>query len=95
MVGILAGYASDLIKAFRQEGELHTNQTDTDSISTLTERELEVLHWLAAGLTNKAIAEKLIVAPSTIKQHLKNIYSKLDAHNRTQAVARGRELGLL
>jgi len=37
----------------------------------------------------------LVVAPSTVKQHLKNIYGKLNAHNRTQAVSRGRELELL
>jgi LuxR family maltose regulon positive regulatory protein len=64
-------------------------------IDPLTERELEVLQQLAQGLTNKGIADRLVVAPSTIKQHLKNIYSKLDVHSRTQAVTRARELGLL
>ncbi len=61
----------------------------------LTEREPEVLQLLAEGLSNKEIAGKLVVAPSTVKQHLKNIYGKLDVHSRTQAVARGRELELL
>jgi LuxR family maltose regulon positive regulatory protein len=61
----------------------------------LTQRELDVLALLAEGLTNKAIAQRLVIAPSTVKQHLKNIYGKLDVHSRTQAVARGRELDLL
>jgi LuxR family maltose regulon positive regulatory protein len=61
----------------------------------LTDRELEVLRVLAEGLSNKEIAARLVVAPSTIKQHLKHIYGKLDVHSRTQAVTRGRALGLL
>jgi LuxR family maltose regulon positive regulatory protein len=65
------------------------------SIDTLTKRELEVLRLLARGLSNKEIAGELVVAPSTVKQHLKNIYGKLDVHSRTQAAARGRELELL
>ena len=62
---------------------------------TLTLRELEVLRLLAEGLTNKAMAARLVVAPSTIKQHLKNICRKLAVHTRTQTVARARELNLL
>lgn len=61
----------------------------------LTERELEVLRLLAAGLGNKEIAETLVIALSTVKQHLKNIYAKLGVHSRIQAVAQARELGLL
>jgi LuxR family maltose regulon positive regulatory protein len=64
-------------------------------IDPLTGRELEVLQLLAEGLSNKEIAGRLIVAPGTIKQHLKNICRKLDVHGRMQAVRRGRELKLL
>jgi LuxR family maltose regulon positive regulatory protein len=64
-------------------------------VDPLTGRELEVLGLLAEGLSNKEIASRLVVAPSTVKQHLKHIYNKLDVHSRTQAVARGRDLGLL
>lgn len=61
----------------------------------LSERELEVLRLIAAGLSTPAIAQRLVVAPSTVQTHLKHLYDKLDAHSRTQAVARAREQGLL
>jgi ATP/maltotriose-dependent transcriptional regulator MalT len=61
----------------------------------LSERELEVLALAAVGKTNQEIARELFVALSTVKTHIKNIYGKLDARNRTHALARARELGLL
>ena len=61
----------------------------------LSERELEVLHFIAAGLTNQQIARKLFVSLNTIRTHTKNINSKLNVHSRTQAVARAKELGIL
>ena len=61
----------------------------------LSERELEVLALLAAGRSNRQIASELFVALSTVKTHIKNIYGKLDVRNRTQAVSRAGELGLL
>ena len=88
-----ARYVQALLDAFQIElGEAALAGTTPD---LLTEREVDVLTVLAEGASNKEIAERLIVAPSTIKQHLKNIYGKLGVHNRTQAVDRGRELGLL
>jgi LuxR family maltose regulon positive regulatory protein len=84
-------YGRDLLDAMRAERQA----TPVDAlVEPITERELEVLQLLAEGLSNKKIADRLVVAPSTVKQHLKNIYGKLDVHSRTQAVARGRELGL-
>ncbi len=64
-------------------------------IEPLTGRELEVLHLMAAGLSNAAIAEQLVVSVGTIKTHLKHIYGKLAVESRTQAVAQARTLGLL
>jgi LuxR family maltose regulon positive regulatory protein len=64
-------------------------------IEPLSERELEVLRLLAEGLTNKAIGEHLYLALNTVKVHTRNIYGKLGVNNRTQAVVRARELGLL
>jgi DNA-binding CsgD family transcriptional regulator len=64
-------------------------------IEPLTRRELEVLHLLAAGLTNQQIADRLVVAIGTVKYHTAQIYGKLGVHNRTQAVAQARELELL
>jgi LuxR family maltose regulon positive regulatory protein len=64
-------------------------------IEPLSERELELLRLIAAGLSNSQMAETLVVTVGTIKWHLNNIYGKLDVRSRTQAVARARELQLL
>ena len=61
----------------------------------LSERELEVLALVAAGMSNKEIAGRLFVSVTTVKTHINNLYRKLDARSRIQAVARARELGIL
>ncbi len=61
----------------------------------LSERETEVLQRIAAGLTNREIADALFVSPETVKKHSSNIYSKLGVRSRTEAVARSRELNML
>jgi len=64
-------------------------------MSPLSKRELEVLSLIAAGCTNKEIGGKLVIAIGTVKRHTVNIFTKLDVKNRTEAVAKARELGLL
>lgn len=61
----------------------------------LTARESDILHLMAAGLTNPQIAEKLVIGTGTVKTHTLSIYRKLDVANRTQAILRAQELGLL
>jgi len=61
----------------------------------MSDRELEVLHLIAAGLSNREIAEKLFISLNTVKTHTKNINSKLNVNSRTKAVARAKEIGLL
>jgi LuxR family maltose regulon positive regulatory protein len=64
-------------------------------IDPLRQREIEVLQHIAQGRSNKEIADEMVVAVSTVKWYLRNIYDKLQVHRRTQAVARARELNLL
>ena len=64
-------------------------------LETLTEREVEILHLLAEGLSNREIAQRLVIAPETVKWYNKQIYSKLNVHSREQAVARSRLAGIL
>ena len=64
-------------------------------VEQLTGRELEVLAMLAKGMPNQAIAEELFVTLFTVKKHVSHVLGKLGAANRTEAVARAREFGLI
>lgn len=61
----------------------------------LSQREREVLRLMAQGASNQAIAEQLVITVGTVKSHINHILMKLEASNRTEAVARARQLGLL
>lgn len=61
----------------------------------LSAREFEVLELLADGQSNKEIARSLDVSPNTVKTHLANLYGKLEASSRLQAVTKARDLGLI
>jgi LuxR family transcriptional regulator, maltose regulon positive regulatory protein len=60
----------------------------------LSERELEVLQWLASGAPNREIGRRLYITESTVKRHVYNIFGKLNVHNRTQAALQARKLGV-
>jgi LuxR family maltose regulon positive regulatory protein len=64
-------------------------------VDQLTSRELEVLEMLAAGSSNQVIASQLVVTLDTVKKHVSHVLGKLGAANRTEAVARARELSLI
>lgn len=83
---------------------LHTDQSaDTTMatpstevlVETFSDRELEVLTLIADGKRNQEIADTLVVSINTVRYHTKNIYGKLNVNNRTQAVAKAQQLGLL
>ena len=100
------GYLQTLLAAYRdhehRQGagttltpKSHTPQLHQPLIDPLSEREWEVLRHLAVGASNDEIAEQLVIAVGPAKRHVSNILAKLAVTNRTQAVARAREIGLL
>jgi LuxR family maltose regulon positive regulatory protein len=96
----LREYASYLLSQFEAGSRENAEQVEKASpasslIETISPRELEVIHLMALGMTNLEIAQQLIVSRGTIKAHAASIYRKLDVTNRTQAVARARQLGIL
>jgi len=64
-------------------------------IEPLSDRELEVLHQVATGASNKEIASNFVIAEGTVKNHLTNILRKLEVQDRAQAVLKARDLGLI
>jgi LuxR family transcriptional regulator, maltose regulon positive regulatory protein len=89
-----ARYLRKLVAALKRDG---TDRSSPEAVlpEDPSERELEVLTLVAAGKSNRQIAADLFVSVGTVKTHINNLYRKLDAHSRTQAVARARELKLL
>jgi ATP/maltotriose-dependent transcriptional regulator MalT len=100
-VGIPLSYLRRLLQAFGQ-GAVPVGPQGRRGmvvmpglVEPLSDRELEVLRLVAAGRPNREIAEELVVVLDTVKKHVGRVLDKLGAANRTQAVARARELGLL
>ncbi len=89
--GFSLAYAQKILSAFKAAAPPKTEGL----MDPISDRELEVLHLIAAGLSNKKIADKLFISLNTVKTHTKNINSKLDVNSRTQAIARAKELGLI
>jgi LuxR family maltose regulon positive regulatory protein len=106
--GVAPDYIARILAAFASETEDPSAGRATEAspsssilrgaeglVETLTPRELQVLALLGQHLSNKEIAQELVVSPETVKTHTLNIYRKLDVRGRGQAAARARELGIL
>jgi DNA-binding NarL/FixJ family response regulator len=89
--------AREVARAVRMVGSGMTvfEPTAEQPAPMLTEREREVLDLIAAGSTNREIAEQLFLSPHTVKEHTSAVYRKLQARNRAEAVQRAQRVGLL
>lgn len=82
------GLARSLLKASVAAG-------DGDNDAVLSNREVEVLQLIAQGASTEEVSEKLFISTKTVKNHLANIYEKMDTRDRTQAVLQGLRLGIV
>ncbi len=97
--GIVPAYTARLLRIIHDEEQRHgvvlLNSRGFPLSGPLSERELEILRLLETGLSNRQIADRLVITLSTAKTHIHNISRKLDAKTRTQAIARARDLKLI
>jgi LuxR family maltose regulon positive regulatory protein len=98
--GVPPGCVAKMLRAFGGKDDLQGAGRGTavmvpGLVEQLTARELEVLVLLAAGTPNPRIAEQLVVTLDTVKKHVSHLLGKLGAANRTEAVTRARQLGLI
>jgi LuxR family maltose regulon positive regulatory protein len=96
--GLAGDYTRRVLSAFDESAKPAAPSSRTQvasSVPPVTARELEILRLIAAGLRNQEIADHLGLSPATVKRHIANMYGKLGANHRTEALARAKELKLL
>lgn len=93
-LGIWAGLRLTRKKIVVVTPDFERNETELQRLG-ISKREFEVLELIAQGLSNQEIAEKLFVSRNTIKTHSSNLFMKLEARRRTEAIRRAKELRLL
>jgi LuxR family maltose regulon positive regulatory protein len=104
--GIAPDYVAELRTAFGEPTKDRRRRTETTPWSLvsrpsapmaepLSDRELEVLRLMAAGLKYKEVAERLVISLNTVRHHTRNIYSRLNVNSRAQAISKAKELNLL
>ena len=97
--GVPLGCLAQVLRAFGEKpdapGSRRAAAAVPGLVEQLTARELEILVLLAAGTPNPRIAEQLVVSLDTVKKHVSHVLGKLGAANRTEAVTRARQLGLI
>jgi DNA-binding NarL/FixJ family response regulator len=77
---------SDTPAARRPPADAKTSPTQPDEVGPLTERQLQVIAFVARGLTNRQVGEALGISERTVRNHMRTILRKLDANDRTHAV---------
>jgi LuxR family maltose regulon positive regulatory protein len=92
--GVMPNYVARILAAFRDEVRMPPPAMAA-LVEPLTEREVEVLRLIVAGLSNPEIADELYIAVSTVKSHVNHIFGKLEVKSRAQAMAKVRTLNLL
>jgi DNA-binding CsgD family transcriptional regulator len=93
-LGVWAGLRLTRRKVVIANPDFKLNEPELQRLA-ISKREYEVLELMAQGLSNQEIADKLFVSLNTVKTHSSNLFMKLDARRRTQAVRRAKEFGLL
>jgi LuxR family maltose regulon positive regulatory protein len=88
--GIMPDYVGQVLSAYDKKAK-----STLPLVEPLSERELEVLRLMSAGLSNREIADRLVISTGTAKTHVHNVCGKLGVRNRTEAAARAKELGLV
>jgi LuxR family maltose regulon positive regulatory protein len=94
----ISGVYKDYIKLIlstTEENVFSDQKSQINNGIVLSRREIEVLHLMAEGASNQAIADRLVISIGTVKSHINHILNKLNAVNRTEAVARARQFGWL
>lgn len=94
VLGVWVGRRLTRVKIINIESEFTINEAALKRLG-ITKREYEVLGLIAQGLSNNEIAERLFVSTSTVKTHISNLFMKLDASRRTQALQRAKELQII
>jgi LuxR family maltose regulon positive regulatory protein len=92
--GVMPNYVAQILAAFSDEVRM-PSPAMAALVEPLTEREVEVLRLIVAGLSNPEIADELYIAVSTVKSHVNHIFGKLEVKSRAQAMAKVRTLNLL
>lgn len=95
-LGIWAGFrlTRPKVVVVQKSVDFVFNERELDRLG-ISKREHEVLEWMAKGLSNQEIADKLFVSLNTVKTHTSNLFLKLEVSRRTQAIQKAKELSLI
>jgi LuxR family maltose regulon positive regulatory protein len=100
--GVASDYAGRILDVMTEKAEttgagavLSESKGKGSLVEALSEREIEVLRLVTAGMSNREIAQQLFISPGTAKSHIHNLCGKLGVRNRTEAAMKGKELGLV